>query len=117
MTTPAQILEAQDQTLIPAALPETWTHDEVRDELGRILKSRFFIKSIRLSCFLSTAVDYLLEGKAHCFKEYTVGTEVYKRSASYDPTVDTIVRTEARRLRTKLREYYSDCREQYRVKS
>ena len=116
MTIPAQILEAHDQTLIPAALPETWTHDEVREELGRILKSRFFIKSIRLSCFLSTAVDYLLEGKAHCFKEYTVGTEVYKRSASYDPTVDTIVRTEARRLRTKLKEYYSSFPEQHRVR-
>jgi TolB-like protein len=116
MTLPAQILEAQNQTPIPAASPETWTHDEVREELDRILKSRFFIKSIRLSCFLSTAVDYLLEGKAHSFKEYTVGTDVYKRSATYDPTVDTIVRTEARRLRTKLKEYYSSFPEQHRVR-
>jgi TolB-like protein len=106
----------QDQTLVPRPTSDMWTHGEVRDELNRILNSRLFIKSIRLSCFLSTAVDYLLAGKADCFKEYTVGTEVYKRPASYDPTLDTIVRTEARRLRTKLREYYSDFPEQHRVR-
>ncbi len=85
-----------------------WTHDDVRDELRRILGSPFFIKSARLSCFLSTAVEYLLAGKADCFKEYTVGTEVYGRSGDYDPTTDTIVRTEARRLRAKLKDYYAD---------
>jgi TolB-like protein len=106
----------QDQTPVPRPTSDMWTHDEVRDELNRIVNSRLFIKSIRLSCFLSTAVDYLLAGKADCFKEYTVGTEVYKRPASYDPTLDTIVRTEARRLRTKLREYYSDFPEQHRVR-
>src|SRR5579875_1801187 len=83
-----------------------WTHDEVRAELGRILSSRFFVKSERLSCFLSTAVSYLLDGRADEFKEYTVGTEVYKRPVTYNPTEDSIVRTEARRLRCKLREYY-----------
>jgi len=111
-----QAFEVQNQTLIPNSLSEEWTHDEVRQELSRILKSRFFIKSIRLSCFLSTAVEYLLDGKADKFKEYTVGTEVYKRPTSYDPTEDTIVRTEARRLRTKLKEYYSESPRQNRVK-
>src|ERR1700733_15055166 len=113
----SQLVQAHDQILIPHPSSDAWTHGEVRDELNRILKSRFFLKSIRLSSFLATAVEYLLAGKTDCFKEYTVGTEVYKRPASYDPTLDTIVRTEARRLRTKLRDYYSNCREQYRVKS
>jgi TolB-like protein len=112
----SQMLEVDSQTLIPVAISEPWSHEEVREELKRILRSRFFIKSMRLSCFLSTAVDYLLEGKADRFKEYTVGTEVYRRPSSYDPTQDTIVRTEARRLRTKLREYYSTFPEQYRVR-
>jgi TolB-like protein len=99
------ILETQSLFYVPTA---SWTHDEVRNELRRILGSRFFIKSARLSCFLSKAVEYLLAGKAECFKEYTVGTEVYGRSGDYDPTTDTIVRTEARRLRAKLKDYYSD---------
>ncbi|MGA7159148.1 MAG: hypothetical protein WBY53_20040 [Acidobacteriaceae bacterium] len=101
-----QPLPSEDNLL---QLPETfsWTHDEVREELDRILSSRFFVKSERLSSFLRTAVSYLLDGRGDRFKEYTVGIEVYKRPASYDPTQDSIVRTEARRLRAKLKEYYA----------
>ncbi len=39
-------------------------------------------------------------------KEYVIGTEVYDRKPPYHPSQDSIVRTEARRLRTKLKEYY-----------
>jgi TolB-like protein len=116
MNITSRLFQDQDQSPITRPSSDSWTHGEVRDELNRILNSRLFIKSIRLSCFLSTGVEYLLAGKADGFKEYTVGTEVYKRPASYDPTLDTIVRTEARRLRTKLREYYSNFPEQYRVR-
>jgi TolB-like protein len=35
-----------------------------------------------------------------------IGTEVYDRKPPYHPNVDSIVRTEARRLRNKLKEYY-----------
>ena len=38
--------------------------------------------------------------------EYLIGIEVYERSPSFDPQIDTIVRTEARRLRSKLKQYY-----------
>jgi len=114
ITSPA--LQGPHESSFPAPLPETWTHDEVRDELSRILRSRFFVRSTRLSCFLSTAVDYLLGGKAGSFKEFTVGTEVYGRSAAYDPTQDTIVRTEARRLRSKLKEYYADLTRPHRLR-
>jgi len=39
-------------------------------------------------------------------KEYLIGTEVYHRPTSYHPSEDSIVRSEARRLRSKLKEYY-----------
>ena len=39
-------------------------------------------------------------------KEYLIGTEVYERNSSYHPSEDSIVRSEARRLRSKLKEYY-----------
>jgi hypothetical protein len=39
-------------------------------------------------------------------KEYLIGTEVYDRQPSYNPSEDSIVRSEARRLRSKLKEYY-----------
>lgn len=35
-------------------------------------------------------------------KEYLIGTEVYERKPSYHPGEDSIVRSEARRLRRKL---------------
>ena len=108
MSGTAQILSADEDKLTRLHGLVQWTPDEVREELARILDSRFFIKSERLSCFLRTSVSYLLEGKGDQFKEYTVGTEVYKRPASYDPTQDSIVRTEARRLRSKLKEYYAN---------
>ena len=39
-------------------------------------------------------------------KEYLIGTEVYERKPPYHPGEDSIVRSEARRLRRKLKEYY-----------
>ena len=39
-------------------------------------------------------------------KETVLGMEVFDRPSSFDPRTDTIVRVEARRLRSKLKEYY-----------
>jgi len=39
-------------------------------------------------------------------RRYLIGTEVYKRNPTYNPSEDSIVRSEARRLRRKLKEYY-----------
>jgi hypothetical protein len=47
-----------------------------------------------------------LAGEADTVKEYLIGTEVYERNSSYHPNEDSIVRSEARRLRSKLKEYY-----------
>lgn len=57
--------------------------------------------------FLSFIVDRTLAGRSEDLKEYTIGVEVFDRSTDYDPRIDSIVRVEARRLRRKLREYYS----------
>jgi TolB-like protein len=46
------------------------------------------------------------QGTRGMLKEYVIGTEVYDRPTSYRPSEDSIVRSEARRLRSKLREYY-----------
>jgi serine/threonine-protein kinase len=74
--------------------------------LQKILASRVFIKSERLSRFLRFAVEQVLAGREDQLKEYIIGVEVFDRSASYDPRIDPIVRVEARRLRSKLRQYY-----------
>lgn len=78
----------------------------IREELSRILESSIFVQSDRLGRFLRYTVETTLAGDAETLKEYVIGTEVYQRKPPYHPSVDSIVRSEARRLRSKLREYY-----------
>jgi TolB-like protein len=84
----------------------TLSEQAIRNELSRILESSMFIQSDRLSRFLRFTVEITLAGKAEMLKEYLIGTEVYDRKPSYHPSEDSIVRSEARRLRSKLKEYY-----------
>ena len=85
---------------------EKISEEAIREALSRILESAMFIQSDRLSRFLRFTVDATLAGEADKLKEYLIGTEVYDRKPPYHPSVDSIVRSEARRLRNKLREYY-----------
>jgi TolB-like protein len=85
---------------------DTLSKEEIRDELSRILESSIFVQSDRLGRFLRFTVETTLAGEAETLKEYLIGTEVYGRQPSYHPGEDSIVRSEARRLRRKLKEYY-----------
>jgi len=78
---------------------------EVREQLGRILASPPFRNGPRLSRLLRFLVESSLDGRNDSLKEYVLGTEVFER-ASFDPRVDTVVRSTARHLRFKLDEYY-----------
>ena len=78
----------------------------VRKQVEKIVASRIFSQSKKLVRFLGFVVEKTLEGKGDQLSEYLIGVEVYERPSSFDPQVDTIVRTEARRLRSKLRQYY-----------
>jgi TolB-like protein len=89
--------ESQDDTI---------SEEAIRDELSRILNSSMFVQSDRLSRFLRFTVETTLAGEPKIMKEYLIGTEVYHRPPSYNPSDDSIVRSEARRLRRKLKEYY-----------
>jgi len=79
----------------------------IREQLSRILESPMFIQSDRLGRFLRFTVEATLAGDAEMLKEYLIGTEVYDRKPPYHPNEDSIVRSEARRLRSKLKEYYA----------
>src|SRR5580658_9214745 len=82
------------------------SEQEIRAELDRLLQSTTFLQSDRLGRFLRFAIENALSGHADVLKEYVIGTEVYDRKPPYHPSQDSIVRTEARRLRAKLKEYY-----------
>jgi Tol biopolymer transport system component len=88
-----QVIEDKDKFAISA-------------ELGKILASRGFSHSERMSRFLRYVVEAALEGEADQIKEYLIGVDVFDKPASYDPRVDSTVRGEALKLRTKLAHYY-----------
>ena len=81
--------------------------DSVEAALARIEGSKPFALSLRMRRFLRFAVERALADDRDSLKEYTIGVEVFDRSADYDPRIDSIVRVEARRLRKKLAEYYA----------
>jgi hypothetical protein len=78
----------------------------IREQLLRMLDSPIFVNSHRLSRFLRFTIETTLAGQAETLKEYLIGTEVYDRKPPYHPSADSIVRSEARRLRNKLKQYY-----------
>jgi hypothetical protein len=80
--------------------------DEVLPQLQRILSNERFALADRNSRFLRHVVEKTLEGRASEIKEVVIATEIYGRSNDYDPKVDSIVRVEASRLRSKLQSYY-----------
>jgi len=81
--------------------------EAARDELERVLASSGFAHHERLSRFLRLVVERHLEGRDSDLKESVLGVEVFGRRPDYDPKQDSIVRTEAGRLRTRLAEYYA----------
>jgi Tol biopolymer transport system component len=80
--------------------------DAVRAQLQKILASRTFAHSDRLRRFLHYSVEQTIARRPENLREYVIGLEVFDRGHDYNPANDPIVRVEARRLRTKLNDYY-----------
>ena len=80
---------------------------DIRAELDRILASKGLATAGRLSRLLRYVVEKTMAGEADQLKEYAVGIEVFDRDDKYDPRLDSIVRVEAGRLRSRLDEYYN----------
>jgi len=79
----------------------------VRAQVERMAASAVFRNSPQLATFLWFIVEAQLRGKAERLKGYTIGVEVLRRAANFDPQVDPIVRVEATRLRRALERYYA----------
>jgi adenylate cyclase len=80
----------------------------IRSELERILASEGFARNDRLSGFLRYVVEEEISGRGDQLKESLVGVEAFGRRPDYDARQDSVVRTEAARLRTRLAEYYAN---------
>ncbi len=92
------------------------TSRNVEPYLERVLSSAEFSRAKRMVRFLRFVVDESLAGRIDELKERQIGIEVFDRPAEWDPKVDNIVRSEARRLRTKLDAYYDTAGKHDRVR-
>jgi tetratricopeptide (TPR) repeat protein len=81
--------------------------DGIREQLARIITSREFRSSLRLTSFLTFVVETALAGDSKRIKSYTIAVEALGRDSNFDPQNDPIVRVQAGRLRRALAHYYS----------
>jgi hypothetical protein len=81
---------------------------QVRQQVKQVLESERFARAEQLCRFLRFVVERHLEGRDDELKESVIGVEVFGRRTDYNPHYDPIVRTHARRLRSRLSEYYDN---------
>jgi TolB-like protein/Tfp pilus assembly protein PilF len=91
---------------VPQGREDTFADPEARKELEKILSSNTFRDAEGLRRFLRYTVEHTLRGEGDQLKEYRLGVEVFDRESSFDPRLDPVVRMAARRLRSKLQQYY-----------
>jgi len=80
--------------------------EAVQGQLEKILASDLFAQTPGLSRLLRHVVSETVQGRADRLKEYSLGVDVFDRGPSFEPSTDTIVRAQARRLRSRLQEFY-----------
>ena len=76
-------------------------------EIEKLVASHALHGSESLCKLLRYLGKQALEHPGTAVKEYQIATEVFGRQADFDPQLDSMVRVQAGRLRTKLAEYYS----------
>jgi hypothetical protein len=81
---------------------------EKREELLRILESRYFCNSPKKTRFLEFVSDQTLQGNGEKLNEYLIGVEVYDRGVDFSPQRDPIVRVQAHKIRGLLKKYYEE---------
>src|SRR5262249_40749572 len=90
------------------AIMETLSSEAVRSQLEKIIASEGFARNDRISSFLRFVVEQELSGSGNQIKESIIGVEVFGRRPDYDVRQDSIVRTEAAKLRIRLSKYYAN---------
>ena len=74
--------------------------------VARVVCAPTFSRSPRLRQLLLFVTERSLTGRLGDLTEYNIGWQVFERTQAYDPSSDSIVRTTARLLRTKLKEHF-----------
>ena len=88
-----------DHALGDAAAP-TWRDDTA----GR---TTIFVRQPPRQ-LLNYLVEHTLAGDVDKITEYAIGLDVFQKPTSFDPRIESVVRTEFSRLRQRLKEYYAE---------
>lgn len=95
--------EGTEGAVLPADI-----HGSVRRELAVILSEPPLNGSDRLKRFLNYIVTETLDGRAERLSGYSIAIDVFDKPEDFDPTIDSIVRVEASRLRRRLNQHYAE---------
>src|SRR6266568_2494454 len=76
-------------------------------EVERLVNSHTLHGSESLCKLVRYLADHALKHPGIALKEYQIATEIFGRPADFDPHLDSLVRVQAGRLRSKLSEYYA----------
>jgi Tfp pilus assembly protein PilF len=83
------------------------SEEEISAALSHLLGASGFQVSDRNRRFLRYVVNETLAGRGARIKSYTIAVDVFGRGPDFDGSADSIVRTEATRLRSALTRYYT----------
>ena len=84
----------------------TYPPEQIRAQLGKLLASKAFASAERIRRFLEFTVEHAIRSPQESLKEIVIGNELYAANGEFDPRLSAVVRVDATRLRSKLREYY-----------
>ncbi len=81
--------------------------EQLLEQINRLVNSHALHGSESLCKLLRYLAKHAVEHPGTPIKEFQIATEVFGRSGDFDPQLDSMVRVQAGRLRSKLAEYYS----------
>jgi hypothetical protein len=76
-------------------------------EIDRLVNSHTLHGSESLCKLLRYLAEHAIRKPGVALKEYQIATEVFGRPTEFDPQLDSLVRVQAGRLRSKIAEYYA----------
>lgn len=83
------------------------TREDVTEQIGRLVASPILANSESLCKLLRYLAEHAWDYPKTQVKEYQIATEVFGRPSDFDPRLDSTVRVQTGRLRSKLAEYYA----------
>src|SRR5271163_4687224 len=81
--------------------------EHLLEQINRLVSSHALHGSESLCKLLRYLAKHAVDHPGTPIKEFQIATEVFGRSPDFDPQLDSMVRVQAGRLRSKLTEYYS----------